>query len=909
MKKVISLFLMAMLAICSAGLVACDAFGKHKHTFGEGVETTAPTCTTKGVMSYACTGEGCDATKKEDIPALGHALVFESQTDPTCTENGVKKYKCLRKNCPNGIVLEEIPALGHDLKSYEEVPATCTKDGYDAYVECLRDGCNHTTYNHQTAFGHDYDAQDKCVACGSIDHDHVYDIAVSSVILAPTCTEVGQRLYTCTLDGCTETEVGEIDALGHTFDQGVQTLAPTCLNKGSKLFTCTIAGCNGTKTEPIDELGHDLEYFDGNPATCLEDGYYDYEICHRDNCNHNTYEVEPAKGHDIDQNLYCKDCDTTFDPIATTLSTGLTVYDSSVYYGNDITFRGGKVVTTLGGEEVKGTWTIDDSEVRLMSGGLQVTATLKATFVPESYLYMPIETEVSITYKTVASYNSQYYVTLDGALTEANKNGGTVTVIVDGDYYDKQTANTITINEIKKGVTLSMPWAGEYESVDGYTASSKASVKDVKVLGLVASDNYGHAFNNQSKYLKSVVIVGSNLVNNGTINIGGVISGKQGDVVASQTAKYHAELDLGENVILTNNGKINCYGYIDELKVDTATIDNCGTIEAPFSITEHRGGKYFVGYKSGLDNSFTSSKGGASPFNRFFCLNIFAKTIHNTNSKFNGYVDLYANSTHNESLIKLIATSDSDSLINLTSGAILETKVNRATLVNTMDFYGSFTLNALEINLNLTYSGFSVPVNISTENVLLPISWYFNVNMHKFKDGSASTVKLSQDIKLLPGAKMVIDSGVTVNADYMAIYENYPTSTDYTGAGSYFSLSSAYVQYEKAYYNIPAELVVNGTLNVNTIGGTVKTTEDGAILNVKSSNSAIIRETNSIKAGTYKVTVLVVITKEIDCTVPVFKESTINLKLPTLSGEEIVYTECAVGEYVSSNGAFALKTN
>lgn len=824
MKKVISLILMVMLAICSLGLVACDTNGRHKHTYGEGVQTTAPTCTKKGVMSYACTGEGCAATK-----------------------------------------LEEIPALGHDLKSYEELPATCTKDGYDAYVECLRDGCNHTTYNKQTAFGHDYDAQDKCVTCGSIDHDHVYDNTVSSVILEPTCTELGQGVYVCTLDGCTE-----------------------------------------TKIDKIDELGHDLEYFDGNPATCLEDGYYDYEVCRRDNCNHNTYAVEPAKGHDIDQNLYCKDCHTTFDPIATTLSTGLTVYDSYVYYGNNITFRGGKVITTLGGEEVKGVWSVDDSEVRLKSSeNDKITETLTATFTPNSYLYVPVTTEVSISYKAVATYNSEYYFTLDGALIAANaKNSGTVKVIVDEDYYDKQTANTITISEIKSGVTLSIPWAGEYESVDGYTASSKASVKDAKVLGLVYSENLGHAFNKQANYLKSVVIVSSNLVNNGTINIGGVISGKQGDVVASQTAKYHAELDLGENVILTNNGRINCYGYIDELKVDTATIDNYGTIEAPFSITEHRGGKYFVGYKSGLDNSFTSSKGGASPFNRFFSLNIFAKTIHNTNSKFNGYVDLYANSTHNESLIKLIATSDSDSLINLTSGAILETKVNRATLVNTMDFYGSFTLNALEISLSLSITS----VDINTKNVLLPISWYFNVNMHKFKDGNASTVKLSQNIKLLPGAKMVIDNGVTVTADYMAVYKEFPTSTDYTGAGSYFSLNSAYVQYEKAYYNIPAELIVNGTLNVNTLGGTVKTTEDGAILNVKSSNSALIRETNSIKAGTYKVTVIF-ITREIDCTVPVFKETTIALTLPTLSGEEIVYTESAVGEYVSSNGAFALKTN
>lgn len=906
MKKVISLILMVMLAICSIGLVACDAnalfdsiTGNHRHTFGEGVQTTAPTCTKNGVMSYACTGEDCDATKKEDIPALGHALVFYSQTEPTCTENGVKKFKCLRKDCPNGIVLEEIPALGHDLKSYEGLPATCTKDGYDAYVECLRDGCNHTTYNQQAALGHDYDSQDKCVACGSIDHDHVYDIAVSSVILAPTCTEVGQRLYACTLDGCTETEVGEIDALGHTFDEGVQTLAPTCLNKGSKLFTCTIAGCNGTKTEPIDELGHDLEYFDAKPATCEEDGYYDYEICHRDNCNHNTYEVEPAKGHDVYQSnekLYCNDCDYSSDPIATILSTDLTV-NNSIYYGNNIPFKDGKVVTT-DGEEVKGVWSVDDSEVRLMpcndlQSSKTLTATLTATFTPNSCLYEPVTTEVDISYEAVAKYDSKYYVTLDGALTAANEKGGTVTVVVEGDYYDKQTANTITISEIKSGVTLSIPWAGENESVNGYTASSKASVKDARVLGLVYSENLGHAFNKQANYLKSLVIINSNLTNNGTINIGGVISGKQGDVVASQTAKYHAELDLGENVTLTNKGKINCYGYIDELRVDTAKIENYGTIEAPFSITEHRGGSIFAGYKNSLDNSFTSSSGGASPFNRFFLLNIFAKTIHKSDSNFNGYVDLYAKNTHNESIINLIATSNNESLINLASGAVLETNVDRSTLVNTMDFYGSFTLNPLEISLSLSITS----VDINTKNVLLPISWYFNVNMHKFKDDSASSVNLSQNIKLLPGAKMVIDRGVTVTADYMAVYKEFPTSTSCIGAGSYFSLNSAYVQYEKAYYNIPAELIVNGTLNVNTIGGTVKTTEDGAILNVKSGVSAIIREIDYTTSSWGQ-------------TKLIFTKDDIYLTLPTLSGEEIVYTESkVVGEYVSSNGAFALKTN
>ncbi len=290
-------------------------------------------------------------------------------------------------------------------------------------------------------------------------------------------------------------------------------------------------------------------------------------------------------------------------------------------------------------------------------------------------------------------------------------------------------------------------------------------------------------------------------------------------------------------------------------------------------------------------NKFTEYNGGASPFNRFFCLNIFAKTIHNPSSKFNGYVDLYANSAHNESIIKLIATSDNESLINLASNAILETKVNRETLVNTMDFYGSFTLNALSLQLN-----YITTINIGTENVVLPISWYFNVNMHEFKDGNASTVDLTkQGIKLLPGAKMIIDSGVTVDAKYITIYESFPTSKENNSDRVGYTVNGEWIAYEKA-HNVPAQFVLNGKLSIATIGGKVMVEEDGAILSVTGSTLAIVREIDSVSDGFLSDN-------------PSFKSSKISLTLPTLSEGKVVYTESAVGEYVSSNGAFALKTN
>ena len=56
-----------------------------EHTWDDGVVTTEPTCTTKGVKTYTCTFDGCGAAYTEEIEALGH-----SYTDGVCTHCDAK---------------------------------------------------------------------------------------------------------------------------------------------------------------------------------------------------------------------------------------------------------------------------------------------------------------------------------------------------------------------------------------------------------------------------------------------------------------------------------------------------------------------------------------------------------------------------------------------------------------------------------------------------------------------------------------------------------------------------------------------------------------------------------------------------------------------------------------------------
>ena len=65
---------------------------EHTHSWGEGVVTTNPTCTTKGVRTFTCS---CGETRTEEIDELGHDLVDDAAVAPTCTEAGKEANKPL----------------------------------------------------------------------------------------------------------------------------------------------------------------------------------------------------------------------------------------------------------------------------------------------------------------------------------------------------------------------------------------------------------------------------------------------------------------------------------------------------------------------------------------------------------------------------------------------------------------------------------------------------------------------------------------------------------------------------------------------------------------------------------------------------------------------------------------------
>ena len=172
------------------------------HDWGNGVVTTAPTCTDGGYDLYTCSG--CGATEKRNLTdAAGHKWDGGTVTTaPTETTPGVRTFTC---TVCGQTRTETIHATGaHDYQFTKTVAPTCTDGGYDLYT-CS--GCGATEKRNLTdAAGHKWDG--------------------GTVTTAPTETTPGVRTFTCTVCGQTRTEA--IPATGASTCTG----GPSCPSYG-----------------------------------------------------------------------------------------------------------------------------------------------------------------------------------------------------------------------------------------------------------------------------------------------------------------------------------------------------------------------------------------------------------------------------------------------------------------------------------------------------------------------------------------------------------------------------------------------------------------------------------------------------------------------------------------------------
>ncbi len=117
--------------------------------------------------------------------------------------------------------------------------------------------------------GYNVEYENKQIHSIQLPHVHSY----VATVFAPTCTNKGYTLYTCT--ECQDSYVdSEVPALGHTY--AVETLFPTCTQCGCDKHTCT--RCNSSYTDKeTSPLGHQWDAGKvTKKATTTSEGVYTY---------------------------------------------------------------------------------------------------------------------------------------------------------------------------------------------------------------------------------------------------------------------------------------------------------------------------------------------------------------------------------------------------------------------------------------------------------------------------------------------------------------------------------------------------------------------------------------------------------------------------------------------------------
>ena len=138
-----------------------------------------------------------------------------------------------------------------------------------------------------------------------------------------TCEKAGLMTKTC--GGCGEQLTREIPALGHDWDEGVETKAATCTEEGKMTYTCQREGCGATRTEAIAKIPHDYKAVVTEP-TCEGIGYTTYtcSVCGDSYVD----DIVKALGHDYEEVVTAPTCDKMGYTTHTCKACGVSFVDS-----------------------------------------------------------------------------------------------------------------------------------------------------------------------------------------------------------------------------------------------------------------------------------------------------------------------------------------------------------------------------------------------------------------------------------------------------------------------------------------------------------------------------------------------------------------------------------------------------
>ena len=286
-------------------ITTADTVIKAAHTGIKLYPAKEPTCDSDGCVAYwFCTG--CDNYYFDNNGAAGEKTTVEKVAIPATGHKWVLVVGGYKEGAQNHTIKCSVCGQKKD-EAHADHPGDVRDDVWQ-----------HDGTNHWNVYG-----------CGTIMNKAAHTWNEGVVTKGATCTEPGEKTFTCNVCKATKTEpipviahqyewkhdetnhwqecsvchdiidkaehtyashkcedtatctkagCGYVKPAGqHSWNDGEVTTPATCTTDGVKTYTCKV--CSETKTEPIKASGHSLTKVEAVAATCTEGGNNEYYTC------------------------------------------------------------------------------------------------------------------------------------------------------------------------------------------------------------------------------------------------------------------------------------------------------------------------------------------------------------------------------------------------------------------------------------------------------------------------------------------------------------------------------------------------------------------------------------------------------------------------------------------------------
>ena len=221
------------------------------------------------------------------------------------------------------------------------------------------------------------------------------------------------------------------------------------------------------------------------------------------------------------------------------------------------------------------------------------------------------------------------------------------------------------------------------------------------------------------------------------------------------------QMNSGSNITVNNGGKLYAWGFIQGQ--GAVTVESGGAVYECFQVMDWRGGTNTSGMIDNRQEVF--------PFTQYYVQNVEVPMKLKAGAIENGYMSV--NITLAGIQGSEVPFIGSDGMFNITDGYIIK-DYDEGTGRLKIDIYGNISVKSLSITMKISVLGAKT---INSKNYDLPINGNMTITMH------SGAVTMTQDIALLPGAKMIVESGAICtlgegNKIFVYDYDEWVTAED-----------------------------------------------------------------------------------------------------------------------------------